>query len=284
MNEIVEAFKGLIRNSTQINKLLTSYAKLRENVGANAYQMDRKLTEISKIANNLPDFNLKNSLINWLNEEKKEVEKAKEEFRFLLAEQIKTLFQQDNKVIKGQYPILRVGFYTINLNFEFGEVTLYFGPEIEKIKSKISLEPEAIYRSVKDFDEELRKTKFEPNEFYLELQKAYKNCIKISNKTYGEKILLVDVLNEYVILKQPPQFFVDPRKENFREFSRITLAYMLYLFRKSEISKSDVHLYVATFDATTDKKHSLWIPDNEEGEGTYYSYIAFEKAETAGDK
>ncbi|MGB9719957.1 MAG: hypothetical protein ACPL28_00545 [bacterium] len=276
MKQIIEGFKSLIKQSGRVNKLLNAYQRLKEKSIENVYLLEKKLNELSKEAISLPDFPLKNSLISWLNNEKNEVEKAKEDFHFLLGEQIKNLFQKDNKILKGQYPILRVGFYTIKLDFEFGEVTLYFGPEIEKIKSKIPLEPEAIYQSVKKFDEEIRKTKFDAKEFYLDLQKAYKKRIVLSNKPYGEKMPLVDVLNEYVMLKQPPQFFVDPKKENFREFSRVTLAYLLYLFRKSEISKSGSHLYVATFDATTDKGHSIWIPDNEEGEGTYCSYISFE--------
>jgi hypothetical protein len=171
---------------------------------------------------------------------------------------------------------LRIGFYTVVLNFEFGEATLYFGPEIEKIRSKIPLEPGTIHSAIKKFDEDLKRTKFEPKEFYLDLQKAYKNRIIVSNRSYGEKVLLIDALNEYVLLKQPSAFFVDPKKENFREFPRISLAYLLYLFRRSDFSQKGVHLYVATFDATTDKKQALWIPDNEEGEGTYYSYVSFE--------
>lgn len=277
MKEIIEGFKGLIKNSGKITKLLNGYAQLKEKSAENAYIMEKRLAEISKITSNLPDFDLKNSLINWLNQEKTEIEKAKEEFRFLLGEQIKALFQQDNKTIKGQYPILRVGFYTLVLNFEFGEASLYFGPEIEKIKSKIPIKPMTIYQTIKKFDEGLKKTKFDPKEFYLDLQNAYKKQAILSNKPYGEKILLINVLDEYVILKQPPQFFIDPKKQHYREFSRINLAYLLYLFKKSEFNQKSIHFYVATFDATTDKKQALWIPDNEEGEGTYYGYMAIEK-------
>lgn len=277
MKEIVEGFKELIKASGKITKLLNDYAKLKENPVDNVYIMEKKISELIKTTNSLVEFNLKNRLINWLNQEKKEIENVKEEFRFAFGEKLKALFQSENRIIKGQYPILRIGFYTLVLNFEFGEAVLYFGPQIEKLRSKIPLEPEIVYQTIKKFDGELRKKKFDPKEFYLDLENAYKRRLSILNRSYGEKVLLVDVFDEYVFLKQSAQFLIDPRKENYREFSRVELAYFLYLFKKSEFGQQPIHLYIATFDATTDKKQSIWIPDDEEGEGTYYGYMAIEK-------
>ncbi len=275
MKEIIEGFKLLNRQSSKVHNLLNAYERLKEKSVANVYILEKKLNELLKAANDLPDFDLKNVLVIWLNNERSELDKIKEDFRFSLAERIKDLFQKENWIIKGQYPKLRICFYTLSLNFEFGEATLYFGPEIEKIKSRIPLEPETIYQTIKKFDDGLRKINFDPKEFYLDLQKAYRNCILLSNKSYGEKVYLVDVLNKYVMLKQPKQFFVDPMKENFREIPRINLCYLLYLFKKSEYAQKGIHFYIATFDATTDRMHAIWLPDNEEGEGTYYSYISF---------
>ncbi|MEO0094481.1 MAG: hypothetical protein ABIL46_03590 [candidate division WOR-3 bacterium] len=275
MKEIIEGLKLLNKRLNRVIKLLNAYSRLKDKAVENVYLLERRLNEISKEADNLPDFEMKNSLIVWLNSEKSAVDKIKEDFRFSLAERIKELFQKENWIIKGQYPILRIGLYTLSLNFEFGEATLYFGPEIEKIKSKIALEPETIYQTIKKFDEGLKRMKFDPKEFYLDLQKSYKKCILLLNKPHGEKVYLTEVLSEYVILKQPSQFFADPKKSNFREFPRINLSYWLYLFKKSEYAQKGIHFYIATFDATTDKMHAIWIPDNEEGEGTYYSYVSF---------
>ncbi|MCX7995012.1 MAG: hypothetical protein N3A65_04470 [candidate division WOR-3 bacterium] len=275
MREMVEGFKKLNKESAKVVKLIERYSKLKEKPDQNAYLMEKSLNFIFDIASNLPEFTLKNLLLDWINREKNEVEKAKEEFRFGLGEQIKALFQRENKVIRGQFPVLRVGFYTIVLNFEFGEATIFFGPEIEKIKSKVPLEPVAIHDAIEKFDSELKKIKFDANQFYQDLHRAYNNCLLLMGKTPGEKVLLVDVLNQYVILKQPSQFFIDPRKENYREFSRVTLAYLIYLFKKSGFERNGVQFYIANFDATTDRKKAIWIPDDEEGGGTYYSYISF---------
>lgn len=277
MQEVLEGLKGLIKSSQRIKKLLDSYTRLKEDPVLNAYLMEKKVLEISKIVNSLPDFVIKESLITWLSQQKEILEKAKEDFRFMVGERIKEFFQKENIKIKGQFPNLRIGLYTLKMNFEFGEATLYFGPEIERIKSKIPLEPMTIYQTVKQYDEELKDIKFEPYEFHQDLLTAYQRRLSLLNKPCGEKLLITEVLSEYVITKQPPQFFTDPRKENYKEFSRTKLSYLLYRYKNSELSIKKPRFYVATFDATTDRRRALWIPDNEEGEGTYYSYIAFEK-------
>ncbi len=277
MQEILEKLKGLIKNSQRIKKLIDNYTKLKEDSALNAYLMEKRILEISKIVNSLPNFEIKESLSAWVSQEKGAIEKAKEDFRFMVGEQIKELFQKENIRIKGQFPILRIGLYTLKVNFEFGEAVLYFGPEIERIKSKIPLEPSTIYQTIKKYDETLKKTKFEPSEFHQDLLTAYRKKLSLLNKPYGEKLLITEVLTEYVIAKQPPQFFTDPKRENYKEFPRTKLSYLLYLYKKSDLLGKKPRFYVATFDATTDKRRALWIPDNEEGEGTYYSYIAFEK-------
>ena len=53
---------------------------------------------------------------------------------------------------------------------------------------------------------------------------------------------------------------------------------MLYLLRKSNLLERGIKLYVATFDATIDKMNSIWILENENGEGTHYSHISFDPA------
>jgi len=277
MKEIVEGLKSLARGCGRLNKLLNQYTKLKENQVENAYLLEKRLTEITKAAEALPNFTTKELLNNWIYQEKEGLNKTKEDFRFIFGQRLNELFQQDGIQIRGQYPTLRIGFYTVKLNFEFGEAAFYFGPEVEKIKDKISLKPTSIYEIINKYDNELKSYKFNPQEFFTDLYYAYRREITTSNKSMGEKILIIDVLHEFVILKQPQQFFIDPRKENFREYPRVKLSYFLYLLKKSDIDSKGLHFYVATFDATVDKKQAIWIPENEEGEGTYYSYISFEK-------
>lgn len=276
MKEIIDNIKSLIKNLDKVLKLLTKYNKSKENLLDNAYLAEKNLTEITKLADVLPPFPIKTSILNLINDEKEILEKAKDDFRFSFGEKLSDLFKKDGKAIRGQYPTLRVGMYTIKLNFEFGEAQLFFGPEVEKIKSKIPLNPTSIYDSIIKFDKELNNEKIDPVELFKDLTEAYKRRLLLTGKIIGEKLPIIEVLNEFVFIKQPQKFFNDPKKENYRDYPRIKLSYLLYILRKSNNAVKGLKFYVATFDATGDKKNSIWIPDNDEGDGTYYSYISIE--------
>lgn len=255
------------------------YERTKENPVDNVYMLEKKIGEIERIIPELPDFELKRTLSTWLNKEKEEIATFKEDFRFKFGKEFTALFSKEGKKIKGQYPIIRVGFYTLKMNFQFGEAVLFFGPEIEKIKSKIPLEPSTIFETIKKYDDELRTIKSTPEEIFKGLYKAYSRRLKLNNKSFGEKLLITEVLNEFVILKQSAKFLIDPQKANFHEYSRVKLSYLIYCLKKSNLLEKGLRLHVATFDATVDKMHSFWVPENEDGEGTHYSHISFQRTQ-----
>lgn len=278
MQEFIENIKALSKNAQKIIKLVGKYEKLTENPIDNVYVLEKTLAEISKVAESLPDFDLKESLRTWVQTKKDELERTREDFRFRFGQQLKQLLESDGKQMSGQYPLLRIGLYTLSLNFEFGEATLYFGPEIEKLRSKIPLEPRTVAEIIKKTDDALKAIKSTPEDIFKDLSEAYEHSLRLTNKSFGEKLLITEVLHQFVVLKQTKQFFIDPQRKNFREFSRVMLSYMLYLLKKAHFSERGMKLYIATFDATVDKRNAIWIPENETGEGTYYSHISFEKA------
>lgn len=275
MKEILEELKKLSRDCNKLTKLLNSYSKLLEKPVDNVYLREKKIAEISKLFADIPDSQLKADLKTWFQNEHKELQKHKDDFKFEFGEKLKEMFQKDNIAVRGQYPKLRIAIFTLVVNFEFGEAELFFGPEVEKIKGKIPLQPQAVFEAVKKCRDDLIPKKFDGQEFYNSLLTAYKKRLGPAGKNMGDKMLIVDLLHGYVLLQQSEKFFEDPRKEHFREYPRNTLSYMLYLLRKSGIADKGIRFYVATFDATTEKKSALWVPDNDEGDGTYYSYVSF---------
>ena len=277
--KIVELCQALAKNSRKLIKLIERYDNLRENIVDNAYLLEKKQQEIAKVIELVPAGEVRDSLGTWLNAQKNDLTKAKEDFRFNFGQELKMLSHNDGKELRGQYPLLRIGFFTLKLDFEFGEAALYFGPEIEKLKSKMTLQPKLIWETIARYDNELRDFKFSVEETFSDLARAYKNRLALTNKSMGEKLLITEVMHEYVSLKQSKQFIIDPRRENFREYPRVKLSYLLFRLKNSDLYQRGLRLHVATFDATTNKLHSIWVPDNEEGDGTYYSYISFEKVQ-----
>ena len=255
---------------------MNAYEKVRAQPVENAYMLEKKFAEIEKILVLLPNIALRDTLNTWLQSERATISKLKDDFRFQLGQQIKDMFQKDGVKIRGQYPLLRIGLFTLKLNFEFGEAALFFGPEVEKLKSKIPLQPQVIHGTVQKYKRNMQDASFDANRAYDDLYAAYRRCLEVAGKPDGEKVRITEVLKEYVFLKQTKQFMIDPSRGHFREYSRVKLSYMLYRMKTADIGTRGMRFHVATFDATVDKLRSFWIPDNDEGDGTHYEYISFE--------
>jgi hypothetical protein len=274
MTDFLESIRELRKNCQALEKLLSAYEKNRAVPGLSPYVRERELAKISALAVALPDYAGKSRMNAWLAEEKKELEKSKDDFRFKFGQELKDLCAPDGFPVKGQYPLLRVGLYTLKLNFEFGAAELFFGPEIEKIKGGLPLDPATLAEFIKKYHRDLMAERFDPAAFGRELQAAYERRRASAGKAANEKIPILEVFRELVLARQKPQFFIDPKRENFQEYPRVRFAFELYRLRQA--NSPGLHLFTATFDATADRKSALWVPDNEAGNGTYYSHLAFE--------
>lgn len=256
---------------------MDGYEKARAEPIVNAYLLERKIAEIDKATRALPEIEQTKAVQAWLHKQREEVGKLKEDLRFRFGQELTALLEKDGKSLRGQYPVLRIGLYTLRVDFEFGEASLFFGPEIEKIKSKIPLQPQIIHQTITECDKDMKGASFEPDKVYDDMLIAYRRCLSISNKSFGDKVLITEVLKEYVFLKQPKKLMIDATRKNFQEYSRMRLSYMLYRLKNTDAIERGMRFHVATFDATTDRLQSLWVPDNEEGDGTHYEYLSFEK-------
>jgi hypothetical protein len=276
VKEIIDKITTLTKHGKRIAKLLDAYADIKEQPVDNAYLLEKRFGEIEKALDLLPASGLHDTLSTWLQSERAVVSKLKEDFRFQFGQQLKNMFEKNGIKVRGQYPLLRIGFFTLKLNFEFGEAILFFGPEVEKLKSKIPLQAQTIYNTAKQYEQSMKGESFDETKVFQDLYAAYRRCVKNSGSSTGEKVRISEVLREYVFLKQPKLFISDPSREHYREYPRIRVSYMLYRLKVADIGASRIRFHVATFDATVDKAKSLWIPDNEEGDGTHCEYLSIE--------
>jgi hypothetical protein len=275
-DDVLKSIEALSNRSRKLLKAIRECMVLKENPVDNAYLLERKVMTISTQIKDLPLSGLEESLQAWIERQRKDIELGKEEIKFQFGNRLKELCKEGGIEIRGQYPLLRLGLYTLKLNFELGEATLYFGPEIEKIRAKIPLQAEIIYDIVLKHRHDITSEDAESNSLIRDMQIAYERCARRNGKAYGERLLIMDVLQEYVFMKQSKKFAADASRQNFREYPRAKMSFMFYQIRKYGKALGGMHLHVATFDATVDKAKSLWIPDDEEGKGTHYEYISFE--------
>ncbi len=262
MEEILKDIKAQIDNLYIIKKNLMLYSKT-----ASPFQRKKILRDIKSI---LEKGTKVKGLEDWLKNEEEKISSEEMVWRANFGNELSKLLQSENLVLKGQYPVLRAGFYTIKISFETGSVNLYWGNEAELIVSNLPLSPESVYSAIKKVNDLLKKRKFDTKKFLQDLLTAYKRVLH----EVKEKVLLTEILREMTILQQPKAFRDNPTRKNFMEYPRYLFSYDIYRLKKEGVSQ--IKLSVATFDATTDKSTAIWIPDDEEGNGTYYSYIFIE--------
>lgn len=262
MEEILKEIKTRVDNLNALRKYLLVYLKT-----PSPFQRKRILREIKSL---IEKGIMVKGLEEWVKNEEEKIGSEETLWRANFGNELSKLLQNENLILKGQYPVLKSKFYTIKVSFETGTAALYWGNESELIASNIPLSPEQVYSAIKKANDLIMKRKFDPKKFFENLVTAYKRLLSEGK----EKILLTEILREVTLLQQPKAFKENPVRKNFVEYPRYVFSYDLYRLRKEGLGQ--IRLSVATFDATTDKSTAIWVPDDEEGNGTYYSYIYIE--------
>ncbi len=270
----------LISQLTKIKKKFDALHQLTtEYLSTQPYEAQEKIEDLNKELNSslfinlLGATNLYQELKSFVNQMQQKINAAKDEFHFNLGRELKAQLQ-DFAELKGQLPLLKIKYYTLEFDFSNGQTTIWWGPQKEIIK-KTALVITEIIQALKSIDQNLHKKWRNYQDFFRLLKLAYERYLKLNNLSFGEKINLLDILTEFVILIQSKSFKTDPSKSHFQEYSRIQYSYDLYCMKSNPELMTNIQLSVATFAITEDKTKSLWIPDNELGDGTYYQTIAF---------
>ena len=114
-------------------------------------------------------------------------------------------------------------------------------------------------------------------DFVVRLQHAYSRVV---DGQAGEPAPIVEVLAELAYLLQGPRFRQDPKRENYRSYSRADFSYDLFRLRESgllEEATKRFHLVVATRSRTRRRRDFLWVLDDKSGKGTTYSHLQLQE-------
>ncbi len=273
LKEIEETLKKTHSQLARILKLIKECSRLYENPIDNAYKIDSLTKKLKEIVEKI-DFD-KTSLIESISPLKDTVEKLKEDFKFEFGRKLEKELKLKGFGLRGQFPTLYTKFYTIKIDFQTGKGTISFGPET--LKTGIKLKPEELALSIEQIDNELKQDVLEQEELLKKIYEAWErtNC---RDRPSGLSLPIIEVLGQLVFLIQPKKFFIDPIKRHFIEYSRAKFGYDLYRLKETNTTKingKELSLITATFDATSKKEGYIWVPINEKGDGTTYSYLSF---------
>jgi hypothetical protein len=282
MEGLIESLRALSASALKLSKRLSEYKPLLSDPVNNVHERERALADIAKLAAAVPESDVRTRLDEWLAAERADVEARKSEFKFEFGRQFVAGLEGSGISVRGQLPMLRTGLFTLKADFTAGTASIFWGPEIEKLKSGLKLEPLALARTVRSYQERLVQKAIEPERLLKQLAAAYRRYCVVTGQPEGSRVFLLDLLSELVLLLQPESFRLNPAQEKFVEYPRIRFSYDLFRLKQAgqfATGGRRLKLHVANFDATTEKSKALWVPDNDEGEGTHYSYVSFTAAE-----
>jgi hypothetical protein len=282
MEGLIECLRALSASALRLSKRLSEYKLLLADPVNNVHEREKALADIGRLAAALSESGARTRLDEWLTAERADIEARKAEFKFEFGRQFVAGLEGSGISVRGQLPVLRTGLFTLKADFAAGTAAIFWGPEIEKLKAGLKLEPLALARTVRSYQERLVQKAIEPERLLKQLQAAYRRYCVVTGQPEGTRVFLLDLLSELVLLLQPESFRLNPAQEKFVEYPRIRFSYDLFRLKQAgqfSVAGKRLKLHVANFDATTEKSKALWVPDNEEGEGTHYSYVSFAAAE-----
>ncbi|MEO0086030.1 MAG: hypothetical protein ABIK37_05310 [candidate division WOR-3 bacterium] len=278
MEALSSLLAELVGHSQKLAKRLAAYEKLGAKEGGEVFARERALTEMAALIEAFPAADVRQRLVEWYAAETQVVQELKEQARFEFGQQLAAALVGSGMAVRGQMPVLRIGLFTLRAELEVGTATVFWGPEIEKLRGGLKLDPAGLAAVLRNWNESLRKKAAAPEEFVRKLHAAYRRSCLAGGVAEGGRVFLVSVLAELVMMMQPESFRVNPAKEKFVEYPRVRFSFDLFRLRQAGIAAAGevrLRLHVANFDATTEKSRAVWVPDNEDGEGTHYSYISF---------
>uniref|UniRef100_A0A7C4CF42 Uncharacterized protein n=1 Tax=candidate division WOR-3 bacterium TaxID=2052148 RepID=A0A7C4CF42_UNCW3 len=278
MEGLAEVLAQLAGSAQKLAKRLAAYERLCADRSAGPHARERALGEMAELIAAFPAEDMRRRLADWHAAESRNVQDLKEQARFEFGRQLMQALAGSGMAVRGQLPGLRVGLFTLKVDFDSGTATVFWGPEIERLRGGLKLDPAGLAVVLRNWNESLQKKAAAPEDFARRLHAAYRRACAAANVAEGGRVFLVNILAELVMMLQPESFRVNPAKEKFVEYPRVRFSYDLFRLRQAGVAAAGgakLRLHVANFDATTEKARAFWVPDNEEGEGTHYSYLSF---------
>lgn len=243
--------------------------------GHEAYSAGRLLDELDRLSRNGPLADFEKHLREWIGSTRERIRAGQEEFKSWFGSELERLLKERYGLeLRGRFPTFVAGAFRIHLDLERDQATLSYGADEERLE-RFRVDPGVAAEKINTRQRELEGNLL-PDEAFLErFAEAYDRVVRLAGLNPGERVPILQVLKEFVWGIQSRRFLADPRRDNFRPYSRVNLSYQLYRLSGRRTGGRELELTVATREHTSRKTDHLWVPTNDAGDGTHFAYVAF---------
>ncbi len=267
-------------NLQNMLRSLRNIERLQHDPLSNLCKIKQEVVKIEKMLkqSKLNDF-VKENIERHIGDVKSKIPEWEKNIKKTFGQKLENELRKAGFELKGHYPLLKVSFYTLEVDLENFKVLIWYGPQQEKLET-CKLVPEEIVKKLRVIQDKITQRHFNDNEFLSKVYEAYKISVYRQNKKLGDQISISDILLEYVFLIQDKKFRANPTKYNYKEYGRVFFSYDLYRLKKRKLGDKELSLINATRAYTRRKSDFLWIPSNEKGDGSYISHIKFKEVKS----
>ena len=259
--------------------LLREISRLNGDPARNLSKLKERLNRLDGVAKQLAQQPYEmQKLQNWASQFKQELQSIEAQLRKRFGTELEQELKKIGLPLLGQYPELRSGLFTLELDFDRGSVMIWYGPKQERL-ARCPLSPTEVGKCLEKVTQQLG-AQLGEEEFLKKLHTAYRRALFTTGSKNGDRVPIIGVLSEFAYLLQNSRFLQDPRRENYRGYSRADFSYDLFRIGQSRPRTplaDRLQLVVATRAYTRRRRDFLWVPDDESGSGATYSHLQFKE-------
>lgn len=268
---LVESGKTL-QTVTRLVKAIEMLEKDRIN---NVQQIEKLVGNLQKLVPSIPASGQTRQMVEtWLSDCVSRLQSDKGEVKRNFGVALENMLKEKGLELKGQYPELKTGFFTIEVDFDKAQANIWYGPK-QELMAKARLTPAEVARQLERVEKTLVGRSLNEETFLKRLYESYLRTLSRVGRKEGEHAPILQVLADYVFLEQDKRFYTDPKKEHFKGYGRAFFSYDLYRLHQRKLLGKELSLVVATRASTIRRESFLWVPTDDKGNGTVYAYLYF---------
>lgn len=269
-----EDIRRLRKTLDGVRTALAAIERLDKDRNVNYPDIQKQIEKVKQWLGANPQF--PDMLQQWVESFQVELDATRQTARHRFGSELDTLLRTEGMTLSGHIPVLRIGLFAIEPDFDAGRVTIWYGPKQERIEA-VPLSPQQVVKHIKQRQKSLASRSLDQGKFLKELYSAYQSVLRRGDKQSGDYAPIISVLVEFSFLKQSSRFRNDPREENFRSYGRIEFSFDLHRLRQRRLIDRELVLVTATRAYTSKRQDYLWVPSNQRGDGSVFSHIYFKE-------
>jgi hypothetical protein len=270
--------RGGLQAYTALRKILHQLDRLAKEGadGPRAFAAAHALNDLERAASDASLVAFEKELKEWIKATRERIQGGQEEFKTWFSTELGRILDKEYGLpLRGRFPVFIASHFRIKLDLEHDSVAVGYGADEEPLE-KAKADPKTVAQKINGHQRELEGNLLPDDAFLSRFAEAYDRVVKLTGLAPGDEAPILEVLREFVWGIQSKKFFADPRRENFRTYSRVNLSYQIYKLVNRRVGHRKFELVEASVAAGGPRKDAhLWVPKGDAGDGVSYAAVVF---------